>query len=99
MPVVSRPGQDARQSDQARQILAYGGLDDTRPIWLVLDEVDREGELQRTVRSAVDIGVDREVEVAGQYMTGIGERSFGLTCVSAADRVPDVSLRPDPDRP
>src|SRR5688500_1332174 len=99
MPVVSRPGQDARRSNQARQILAHGGLDDSRPIWLVLDKVDREGELQRTVRGAVDIGVDREVESAGQYMTGIDERSFGLTRVSVADRVPDVSLRPDPDRP
>ena len=99
MPVVSRPGQDARRSAQARQILAYGGLDDTRPIWLVLDEVDCEGELQRTIRGVVEIGVDREVEVAGQHMTGIDERSFGLTRVSAADRVPDVSFCPNPDRP
>ena len=76
MPVVLWPGEDARRTDQAGQIVVDGGLDDSRPVWLVRDEVHREGESQRTVRGAVDIGVDRKVEVAGQHMPGIDERSL-----------------------
>jgi hypothetical protein len=99
MPLVLWPSEDARRTDQARQVLVDSGLDDSRSVRLVGDEVHREGELQRTVGSAIDIGVDREVEVAGQHMTGIDKRPLRMTSMGAANRVPDVSLRPDSDRP
>ena len=99
VPVVLRPGEDARGTDQARQILVDGGLNDARSIWLVVDEVHSEGELQRAVGVAIDVRIDREVEIRGQHVARIDERSLRVTRVGAADGVPDVPFRPDPDRP
>jgi hypothetical protein len=99
MPIKLRPGEDARRTSQAGEIVVDGRLDNARSIWLVGDEVHREGESQRAVGGAVEIGVDREVEVAGQHVAGIDEWSLWTGCMGAANGVTDVTFLTNPDCP